>query len=189
MEQYHDPAQRARMLGSDGRGKWLRVDDIITDILKVAPGMTCVDLGCGAGAVSIPLAQAVGENGRVYAVDVNTDVLDIIRRKNPSANLVILQRSADDTGLEAGIADICVMVLFLHEVPPEGVLAEAYRLLKPGGRVLALEWRMDLDSPRPPKNERISVERMEQLMTGAGLTSFISDTWSESHYIAVAEKS
>ncbi len=188
MEAYHDPKRRARMLGSEERGKWLNVDGVIAKA-GISPGMVCVDLGCGAGALSIPLSKAVGEKGKVYAVDTAGDVLDIIREKNPPDNLVVLQKDAAGTGLNASIADRCFMVLLLHEVPPEGVIAEAYRLLKSGGRAIILEWRMDFDSPRPPRNERIDTDRMELLLTQAGFSSFESTEWSDSQYLAAAVKS
>jgi hypothetical protein len=80
------------------------------------------------------------------------------------------------------------MILVLHEVPPEGVLVEAYRLLKKEGKAITLEWQMDFDSPRPPRNERIDRDRMEQLMTDAGFTAFEYTEWSDSHYVMTAVK-
>jgi ubiquinone/menaquinone biosynthesis C-methylase UbiE len=187
MEAYNDPKNRARILGSGRRAEWLKVDELI-EKAGVSQGMVCADLGSGAGALSIPLAEKVGSTGKVYAVDTNPDVLQVIKEKNPPANLVILQKSAADTGLDASIADCCFMILVLHEVPPEGVLAEAYRLLKKEGKAIALEWRMDFDSPRPPRNERIDRDRMEQLMADAGFTAFEYIQWSDSHYVMTAVK-
>lgn len=187
MEAYDDPKNRARILGSDRRAEWLKVDEII-EKAGVYQGMVCVDLGCGAGTLSLPLAEKVGNTGKVYAIDTNPDVLQVIKEKNPPANLVTLQKSAADTGLEASIADCCFMILLLHEVPPEEVLAEAYRLLKTEGKAIILEWRMDFDSPRPPRNERIDRDRMEQLLTGAGFASAEYTEWSDSHYVMTAVK-
>lgn len=187
MEAYDDPKNRARILGSDRRTEWLRVNEII-EKAGVSQGMTCVDLGCGAGTLSSPLAEKVGSTGNVYAVDTNPDVLQVIKEKNPPANLVTLQKSAAATGLNASIADCCFMILLLHEVPPEGVLAEAYRLLKLEGKAVILEWRMEFDSPRPPRNERIDRDRMEQLLIGAGFTSLEYIQWSDSHYVMTAVK-
>jgi SAM-dependent methyltransferase len=188
MEEYRDPKKRAQMLASEERGKWLKVDELIRDKAGITAGMTCIDLGCGAGVFSLPLVKSVGKKGKVYAVDINADVLEILREKNPPANLVILQKDAADTGLDAGIADVCLMVLLLHEVPPEKVLKEAYRLLKTEGRVLVMEWRMDYDSPHPPHNERLSKERIKQLLTGAGFTSVEYTDWTGSHYVATSVK-
>lgn len=188
MEAYDDPKNRARILGSDRRAEWLKVNEIIGKA-AVTRGTVCVDLGCGAGTLSLPLAEKVGSTGKVYSVDTNPDVLQVLIEKNPPAHLVTLQKSAADTGLDASIADCCFMILVLHEVPPEGVLAEAYRLLKKEGKAIILEWRMDFDSPRPPRNERIDRDHMEQLLAGAGFTSFEYYEWSASHYVMTAVKS
>ena len=187
MEAYDDPKNRARILGSDRRAAWLKVNKII-EKADVTQGMICVDLGCGAGTLSLPLAVKVGSTGMVYAIDSNPNVLQVLAEKNPPAHLVTFQKSAADTGLDASIADCCFMILVLHEVPPEGVLAEAHRLLKTEGKAITLEWRMDFDSPRPPRNERIDTDRMEQLMSNAGFSSFEYIKWSDSHYVMTAVK-
>ncbi|UCC16226.1 MAG: class I SAM-dependent methyltransferase [Dehalococcoidales bacterium] len=187
MEAYDDPKNRARILGRDRRAQWLKVDAIIEKV-GVSQGMVCVDLGCGAGTLSLPLADKVGNTGKVYAVDTNHDVLQVIKEKHPPDNLVVLQAGAADTGLDASIADCCFMILLLHEVPSEGVVAEAYRLLKAEGKAIILEWRIDFDSPRPPLNERIDRQRMEQLLTEAGFSLIEYTEWSDSHYVITAVK-
>jgi ubiquinone/menaquinone biosynthesis C-methylase UbiE len=187
MEAYDDPKNRARILGSGRRAEWLKVDELF-EKAGISQGIVCVDLGCGAGTLSLPLAEKVGSTGKVYAVDTNPDLLQVIEEKNPPVNLVTLQKSAAETGLDASIADCCFMILLLHEVPPEQVLAEAHRLLKIKGKATILEWRMDFESPRPPLNERIDPERMEQLLADAGFTSCEYIEWSESHYVMTAVK-
>lgn len=189
MEEHFDTERRIQMLGSEQRRKWLRTDDLIKDVIGTTRGMICVDLGCGMGALSFPLADAVGSEGKVYAVDKDAVIIDRIRAKNPPANLIPVQGDAGQTGLEAEIADIGLMVLILHEVePPSRVLAEAFRLLKPGGRAISLEWREDFDSPHPSPDERIGREKMEQLFRDAGFSSFEYANWSDSHYLATAVK-
>jgi ubiquinone/menaquinone biosynthesis C-methylase UbiE len=189
MEDYYDPKRRVRLLDSEDRARWLKVDDLIKNKAGITRGMTCIDLGSGTGVISFPLASAVGNTGKVYAVDISDEVIGRIREKNPPSNLVPVVNDAGQTGLENQIADVCFMILILHEVEqPEKILAEAFRLLKPGGKALALEWREDFDSPHPPHNERITREMAEQLFKNAGFSSFDYTEWSRSHYVATGSK-
>ncbi len=183
-----DPHRRVRMLSSEDRARWLHADDLVKES-GISQGMTCIDLGCGAGALSFPLVNATGEEGAVYAVDTSAEALDHIRAKDPPENLKTVNSEAARTGLESGIADFCFMLLLLHEVEqPERVLAEAYRLLKPGGKAVALEWREDAEIPMPPRNERIGKEKIEPLMTGAGLSDLEYKEWGKSRYIMTGSK-
>ncbi|MFC2038336.1 class I SAM-dependent methyltransferase [Chloroflexota bacterium] len=188
---YHEeitPEKRLRMLNSEGRAKWLRTDDLIKET-GIGDGMTCIDLGCGIGTVSFPLSEAVGKQGTVYAVDTHIEALEIIREKNPPENLVTVNRDAANTGLDAGIADFCIIILLLHEiVPPDGILAEACRLLKPGGKAVVLEWIYDADIQGPPRAERLSREKLEQLFSAAGLSQPDYSEWTESLCLLTGSK-
>lgn len=188
MENYLDSEKRSKILGSGKRSAWLRVDELIRRKADVQSGMTCVDLGCGAGVIALPLSLEIGPEGRVYAVDTNQELLDRIKAKVPPEWLVTLNRDAADTGLDAGVADVCFMVLFLHEVEPVGVIREAFRLLKPGGKIVLLEWKKEWDSPHPPVNERISREEMELLLTGEGFGFVDYEDWTENQYVVTAKK-
>ncbi len=186
---YFESERRVQMLDSEQRQKWLRADDLIKEMAGITVGMTCVDLGCGTGAISFPLASAVGNEGRVYAVDNDAKAIGRIKEKGPPSNLIPVLKDAVQTGLESEIADFCFMVLILHEVEqPNRVMAEALRLLKPGGKVLVMEWRDEPDTPGPPHSERIPKEQMERLFTQAGLFSYTYTEWSRSHYVATGIK-
>ncbi|MBN2238752.1 MAG: methyltransferase domain-containing protein [Dehalococcoidales bacterium] len=186
-DKHHDSGERARMLGSEQRRQWLKTADLI-DTAGISPGMTCIDLGCGAGALSVPLVEAVGPAGNVYAVDTDKHLLNFINEQNIPENLVTVNRDAADTGLETETADACFIILVLHEVPAEGVIAETYRLLKPGGKIVVLEWRMDFDNPQPPKSERIGREHLDRLLTDAGFSEFSYIEWDQRCYVATAVK-
>ncbi len=189
MEDYLDPKKRVRILDTEERAKWLKAGELINNIAGISAGMTCVDLGCGTGAISFPLASVVGNEGKVYAVDIDVQVIERIREKNPPPNLVPVLGDAGNTKLESQIADSCFMILILHEVEQtDKILSEAFRLLKPEGKALVLEWREDFDSPHPPHNERITRKKVEQLFKKAGFSCFEYKNWSRSHYLATAIK-
>ncbi len=123
--------------------------DPVANIAKLGinDGMKVVDLGAGSGFYSIESAKRVGVSGRVYAVDVQKDLLDHIRSNGVSLglrNIEVVWGNAEKVGgtkLREGIADrvIASNVLFQIEKFDDFVL-EIKRILKPEGRVLIVDW-------------------------------------------------
>ena len=181
---HHSDAESLSHIDTVNRGKWLRVDDLIAES-GVAEGMTCIDLGCGGGALAIPLAEKLGKQGRVYAVDISEKIIQRLKDKNPPENLVAVVADTADTWLESSIADYCFIVLVLHEVDASATLVEAYRMLKPGGRVVSMEWRTDNELIGPRHGQKkISKEEMEQLYRQAGFSDYADKDWTKGQYIS-----
>jgi ubiquinone/menaquinone biosynthesis C-methylase UbiE len=114
-------------------------------ILKglVDEGDTAVDLGCGPGFFTLPLAEMVGETGWVIAVDVQEEMLKKLRVRAEKAGLasrIDLHHSSPDSIGVVGPADFALAFYMLHEVPDkEGFLREVSDLVKEGGRFLLVE--------------------------------------------------
>ncbi len=109
----------------------------------VAAGMTVLDMGCGPGYFTLPLAEMVGVGGRVIAADVQDGMLEIIRDRVRETSLeerVTLHKcAADRAGLPAGI-DFALAFYALHEHPdPAAFFAELAAAFNPGGRILLVE--------------------------------------------------
>jgi ubiquinone/menaquinone biosynthesis C-methylase UbiE len=189
MTEGHFDPRLSPVLDSEERVKELRPYQLLKDTAGVTSGMTCIDLGCGTGTFSFPMLLCVGSEGFVYAVDDSDEMLDYIRTKNPPPNLILVHGDVSQTGLDNEIADFCLLSSILHEVEqPANLLAEAFRLLKPKGRILAVEWKADLDSPGPPQRRRLSRERVEQLFKHAGFRNFEYLDWSRNHYVVTGGK-
>lgn len=115
--------------------------------LDIQPGMSVADFGSGAGHFVLALAAAVGRQGRVYAVDIRKDMLEIIEghiRMNGifqvSAVCADLEQENGST-LEAGSLDYVVCRNILHQVQhPRNVIQEVSRVLKKDGKMVILEW-------------------------------------------------
>jgi ubiquinone/menaquinone biosynthesis C-methylase UbiE len=188
VEGHFDP-KRAPYLDADERIKELRPYELLKQKVGIKSGMTCVDLGSGTGAFSFPMLSYVGSEGVVYAVDDSDEMLGRIRTKNPPPNLKLVHSDVSHTGLNGGIADLCVMSSILHEVrKPAALLAEAFRVLKPGGRVLVVDWKADLASPGPPQKLRLSKEKVEHLFRPIIFQNIEYSDWSRNYYIVVADK-
>ena len=112
----------------------------------VHPGQTVVDLGCGMGYFSIPLARMVGPQGKVICIDVQQQMLDGLRRRATRAGVLsqVTLHRCEPTQL--GLADPADFVLafwMLHEVPDQtAFLAEIAAHLKPNGCLLIVEPRV-----------------------------------------------
>lgn len=115
--------------------------------LDIKDAMAVADIGAGSGFYTIEVAKRVGSQGRVYAVDVQRDILD--RLKNSAAtigirNIEIVLADAEKIGgtkLREACVDRVVAsnVLFQIEHKDDFVL-EMRRILKPGGKILIVDW-------------------------------------------------
>ena len=113
--------------------------------LKV--GDAVADIGAGTGYVSRRLARAVGPRGRVDAVDVQPEMVRMLRDLAARDGLAQIRPrlgAEDDVKLDAASVDLAVMVDVYHELSyPFEVLASIVRALKPGGRVVFVEYRAE----------------------------------------------
>ena len=166
-----DPSQ-VHKLEAPERLQWMPPAEILAG-LDLRPGMTVADIGAGTGYFAIPMARAVAPGGRVFAVDLQPQLLDILRGKlaqaGAPANIVTLQGSASSTGL-AGSCDLALLANVWHEIDDrEAVLAELGRILKPEGRIAVLDWRPDAaHPPGPPLEHRLSAREVEQFFVSHG---------------------
>ncbi len=110
------------------------------------PGMTVLEPGCGMGYFTLPLARMVGPRGRVVAVDLQPRMIRAVERRAAKAGLagVVETRLVENgtLGVEdlEGRVDFAAAIHLIHEVPDQGLFFEEIsRVLKPGGRLLAIE--------------------------------------------------
>ena len=122
---------------------------LITDPRRVlkglaGPGDIVADLGCGPGFFTLPLAEAVGDGGRVIAVDLQPAMLDKVRERAARSGLPerirLQQCSADSLGLGEAEVDFALAFWMVHEAPDAGhFMVEVRAALRPGGRFLVAE--------------------------------------------------
>jgi protein-L-isoaspartate O-methyltransferase len=120
--------------------------------LKVKAGEAVADIGAGTGYFSFRLSQRVGPKGKVYAVDIQPEMLDIMRKRMKERGVknieLILGKEADPRLPEAAI-DLILLVDVYHEFSYPFEMTEAMvKSLKPGGRLVFVEYR--LEDPRVP---------------------------------------
>ncbi len=166
------PASEAQRLDELARKVWLPPEDVLR-ALALHCGDTIADVGAGTGYFSLPLAQAVGPKGNVYAVDAQAGMLSLLRQKLDQAkftNVELIHAEADQTGLPASNCDLFFLSNIWHEIEDRAaVLREAMRVLKKNGRIAILDWRPDVDPEHgPPLAHRVDSSRAIESMRCAG---------------------
>jgi ubiquinone/menaquinone biosynthesis C-methylase UbiE len=130
-------------------------------------------LGAGTGYFSLPLAKAVGTEGKVYAVDAQAEMLAHLRQKlqqGSVSNVELIHAEAESTALP----DACCSLVFLANVWHEfadrsAVLDESRRILKHRGRIAIIDWRPDVARENePPLDHRLDASNAVNELLAAG---------------------
>lgn len=154
--------------------------------LGLMDGMRVVDLGAGSGFYSIEAAKKVGGGGRVYAIDVQKDLLERLRTFASSqhlSNIEVVWANAEKVGgtkLREGIADAVVASNILFQITKQDEFAlEIKRILKKGGKVLIVDWNEI--SPMGPTT-LVPVAKAQALFEKNGFTLNQSFNAGDHHY-------
>jgi precorrin-6B methylase 2 len=115
--------------------------------ISLKPGMTVAEIGAGTGYVALRMARRVGPSGKVYANDVQTEMLERLRRNAAKAGIGNVQTvlgGEADPKLPAGQIDLIILVDVYHEFSqPQKMLQGIRAALKPDGRLVQLEYRKE----------------------------------------------
>jgi putative heme-binding domain-containing protein len=121
--------------------------ETVLDTLAIPEGARVADLGAGAGYFTWRLARRVGPKGKVYAIDIQQKMLDLIAqdlKKRNISNVDLVLGTDRDPGLPAGLLDLVLLANSYHEFEqPEAMLAAVRQALKPDGRMVVLEYRKE----------------------------------------------
>lgn len=119
----------------------------LVDALELKPGMVAADIGAGTGYFTWRIAQKVAPNGFVYAVDIQKEMLELLQKNMSSReikNVKPILSTAEDVRLPDRSIDLALMVDVYHEFShPYEVMTSICRALKPGGRVVFVEYRAE----------------------------------------------
>ena len=113
--------------------------------LRLQPGMTVCDMGCGNGFYTLPMAEQVGPSGQVLAVDIQPEMLRLLEERADQSqltNVKLLLGTPMDPALPEGKVDLILCVDVYHEFAyPEQMLAAMRRALSPQGQLVLVEFR------------------------------------------------
>lgn len=152
------PRQPAQPLSYAGGADWLEREgraeterpEIVLRAMELEDGDVVADLGAGTGFYTRRLARAVGPSGKVWANDIQPEMLDRLQelaKKEGIGNVVTVVGTETDPKLPPGTFDWILMVDVYHEFQqPEPMLAKIREALKPDGKVALVEYRAEGDT-------------------------------------------
>ena len=163
-----DPQKRHGLHSAERTAKWQ--PRRLLGSLGIQPGQTALDLGCGAGFWTLPLAELAGPTGFVWALDVSQEMLDALAERQPPPTVRPLRSELPHIDLPDASVDWIWGAFVVHEVEPlDGLMAEMRRVLRPGGQVALLDWRPDAASmDGPPADHRLSPAVITEHLQTAG---------------------
>ena len=165
----------AQQHGEESREQWQKVDEVIA-AMGARRGAVVADLGAGDGFFTVRLARAVGEQGKVYAVDVSADALRRLRTRvanDKLAQVEVIEAASNDPRLPAGSLDAVLVVNAYHEMKAHAeILAKVKAALKPQGRLVIIEpianARRDQARDAQTRNHEIGIDFVKQDLRDAG---------------------
>ena len=124
----------------------------LLEALRLEPGQVVADIGCGNGFYTLQMAEEVGPSGKVYAVDIQPEMLALLEERAKAAgvtNIVPVLSAPDDPKLPPGALDLILLVDVYHEFAyPEQMLSGMRAALKDDGVIALAEYR--LEDPQIP---------------------------------------
>ncbi len=162
--------------------------------LQIQPGQVVADIGAGSGYYTVRLAREVGPTGKVYGTDIQPGMIDLLLRNVAKAkldNVVPVLGTPDDPKLPPGSIDLALMVDVYHELAaPQAFIRKLRASLKPGGRLVLLEFRKE--DPRVPirPEHKMSVAEVRQELEPEGFTlSAVLDVLPWQHILVLTRTS
>jgi ubiquinone/menaquinone biosynthesis C-methylase UbiE len=188
------PPEDLGILESPDRDEWQQPEQIM-DALRIREGSRVADLGAGGGWFTIRLARRVGPNGRVYAEDIQRQMIESIQRRVTNEGLGNVQTvlgTPDDPNLPERLD----AVLIVDTYPQVGDPAQRVRLLRhvaqslaPNGRLGIVDFKSDgAGGPGPPLEERIQPNDIVRDAAEAGLRLLRHETFLRYQFLLIFGK-
>jgi precorrin-6B methylase 2 len=159
-------------LDRPGREAEERPEEVI-DALGLHGGETVADLGAGSGYFTFRIAPKAGSRGKVLAVEIQDEMIETLRRRAKEqkiTNVEIVKGSESDPHLSTNGIDVVLMVDVYHELAyPFEVMSAVRKALRPGGRVVFVEYRREDPKVAIKELHKMTVEQLEKEMQAVGL--------------------
>lgn len=160
-------------LESGWRDDWQRPDEVMK-ALEISKTDVIADIGAGGGYFTERFSKYLGPSGRVYATDIQDVMIEKLRErvKNQGLdNVEVVRGGLDEPKLSASCCDLVFFSSVYKEIEGRiGYMKKVRKILKPGGRVAIIEYRPNAAAIGPPKEMRLSPEKVIKELAAAGFT-------------------
>lgn len=172
--------------------KFLNPDKIIS-ALDVLPGMEVAHFGCGTGFFTFSAARKVGEEGSVFAIDIQSSKIEAIQSqaKILGINNIETYRTnlEKETKIKRGSVDWVFIINMLYQnKKKQEIIQEAERILKIGGKILLIDWKDKDYSLGPEMGSRVSQEELKSIIEKNGLSIYKKIDVSNFHFGWILQK-
>lgn len=168
---FHDVKHWVQVFESPERTKWQKPDDVVC-ALNLKSGETVVDIGAGTGYFTRRFARAVGPDGTAIGVDIEPAMVDYMRadaKKLKLSNYEARVGKPDDPELAPHSANLVFFCDVLHHIKDRpAYLRKVKPALKPGGRVIVIDFKKKTLPVGPPRRDKISYQEMISEFRAAG---------------------
>jgi ubiquinone/menaquinone biosynthesis C-methylase UbiE len=153
--------------------------------MNLKKGITFLDVACGRGAYSLAASDIIGNEGRVYAVDLWEEGISILKEEASSKGIDNISAFVSDVSqhipVEKDSVDVCLMATVLHDFVGDNVarqvLQEIVRVMKPEGILAIVEYKKKEGPPGPPKSGKLSPQEVVKIVSDFG--------FKQNHYAEV----
>jgi len=167
----------------------------IVNGLGITPGMVIADVGSGSGEYSLALARAAGHSGRVYAIDVQKDLLTKLKSQAIGQGIGTIEiiwgdlEKVGGAGLADGSVDLVIVANVLFQIEnKENVIKEAIRIAKPQGRIVVVEWLDSFGGLGPRPQDVVSPEEVLKMFENLRLRKSSDLKAGDHHYGLIFQK-
>lgn len=176
------------MLERPSREAWQKPAQVIK-ALEIKEGSTIADIGAGSGYFTFLIAQEVGPEGVVYAVDIEPGLLEYIKTKAEEqniTNILTIKGVPDDALLESHSIDLVFFCNTLHHIDlPYAYLDNLKRYMKPSARLAVIDYKRKKSKVGPRKKIRLKRKKVIYMMEGMGFKLIREYDFLEHQYYLV----
>jgi len=182
------PPENLGLLEGPDRDDWQQPDRVM-DALGIADGARVADIGAGGGWFTVRLAHRVGPNGKVYAQDIQSPMLESIRRRvlrENLANVETILGTPTDPRLPGDLSAVLIVDVYPQMEAPIETLRYIRDALAPDGRLGIIDFRNDGDGgPGPSLDDRLDPAVIIRDAANAGLVLAREETFLRYQYLLI----